>query len=199
MTEKNSNKILTLVLAVIICISAIVVLYVSLPKNETTDNNTDDTTNGNTDNNETEEPVILLTVIYNDTQNEYTLEDLEKFSAVTGTGRQVKSKLLPDTVLITPALNESAWEFTGVAVSTLLDEFENLPSNYNITITSSDEWITEYTKDNVTGIVNIYNETGINGTSGATMILAYKQDDEYISDEYGPLRIVFVGSDVITE
>lgn len=200
MADKDkTNKILTIVLAIVICLAAVVIIYVNLPQ-ETTDYTQDETNDGNTtDDDETEEPVTLLTVMYNNTKNEYTLEELESFSAVTGTGRQVKSKLLPDTIQITPDLNESAWEFVGVAVSTLLEEFEDLPDNYNITVTASDDWTSEYTKDNVAGVVNVYNETGIIGTSGATMILAYKQDGEYISDDYGPLRITFVGSDAITE
>ena len=199
MSEKNhTNKILTIVLAVIICISAIVLLYVNLPRDEKIENNTDNNSNSAINDNQTNDRIILLTVTYNNSKNEYTLEDLENFSKVTGTGRQVKSKLLPETILISPDLNESTWEFVGVAVSTILDEFENLPNNYNITVTSSDDVITEYTKDNVTGVVNIYNETGVFSKSGATMIIAYKRDNEYLFDD-GPLRIVFVGSDVITE
>jgi len=194
MEEKNnSNKIITITLAVIICLAAAVIIYVNLPINE--EETSDQGSSGDNTKNDSE---TILTIIYGDEQKNYSLKDLEEnFSPVTGTGRYVKSKLLPDTIQITPDLSEAAWTFTGVAVSTLLDEFENLPSNYNISVISDDDRVTNYTKDNVTGIVNLYNETGIIGTSGAAMILAYKQDNEYISDD-GPLRIVFVGSDVIT-
>ncbi len=189
MAENNSNKTITIALAVIICIAAIVLLYVNLPQDST------DTT----DDNQNTEPLVLLTLIYNNTENEYTLEELENFTSVTDTGRYVKSKLLPDTVLITPDLNESAWSFTGVAVKTLIDEFENIPDKYNITVTASDDWTSEYTKDQVEGTIDIYNETGnVTSTTGATMILAYTQDGEYIDEEDGPLRIALIGDDVIT-
>jgi hypothetical protein len=202
MAEKNNpNKIITISLAIVICIAAIVLLYVNLPQEntDTTDDITDNTPDETKDNNQIEEPVVLLTIIYNNTKNEYTLKELEDFTSLTGTGRYVKSKALPDTVIITPDLNESAWEFTGVSLSTLLEKFEILTENYNITVTSNDNWTSEYTKDQVNGIIDIYNESGnITSTSGATMILAYKQDSEYIGGDYGPLRIAFVGSDVIT-
>jgi DMSO/TMAO reductase YedYZ molybdopterin-dependent catalytic subunit len=194
MAEKDSsNKLITITLVVVICIAAIVFLYVNLPENDTIipDDEIEDPV----------EPVTLLTIIYNDTQKSYTLEDLENFSATTGYGRHIRGRLLPDTVLITPDLNESAWIFTGVDISLILEEFEDLPDDYNITVTSSDDWVTPYSRDNVMGFVNIYNETGnITATSGATMILAYKQDGEYISEEDGgPLRIAFVNSDIITD
>jgi hypothetical protein len=49
------------------------------------------------------------------------------------------------------------------------------------------------------GSVEIYNETGnITANSGAIMILAYMQNGEYISEQDGPLRIVFVNSNAIT-
>ncbi len=192
----DQKKLITITLAILICIAAIVVLYVNLPQAD--DENTND---GNTN----EEPVVLLTVTCGDEQNEYTLEELESFSSITGTGRYIKSKALKQgTVIIEPGLNELAWEFTGVEISTLVNQFENLPDNYNITVTASDDWTSEYTKDNVTGTIDIYNETGkITGTSGATMILVYKEDGSYYSEidpdnEIGPLRIAFVGEDVIT-
>ena len=37
----DANKILTMFLVVIICIAAVVLLYVNLPKDETTDDNSD--------------------------------------------------------------------------------------------------------------------------------------------------------------
>jgi len=195
MAENNSNKMITIALAAVICIAAIVLLYTNLPQ----DNTNDETDNGTPDDNQSAEPAVILTVTYNNTDYNYTLEDLESFTTTTGTGRYVKSKLLPDTVLITPDLNESAWSFTGVAVSTLLDEFNSIPDNYNITVTASDGWTSTYTKEQVDGTIDIYNETGnVTSTTGATMILAYKQDTEYISEDPGPLRISLVGDDIIT-
>ena len=199
--RNNSNKIITILLAIVICVAAITILYVNLPPEGTEDEQIEDQDNNEdtADGNETEEPVVLLTVIYNETQNEYTLEDIEGFSSTKGTARQIKTKTLPDTVIINPELNESAWEFIGAEVPTILAEFDDLPENYNVTITGIDDYPIEYTKDNILGNVDVYNETGeVVATNGTTMILAYKQNGEYITEEYGPLRIAFVGTDAIT-
>ncbi len=109
MAEKNNtNKILTIVLAVIICVSAIVLLYVNLPKNETKDNNT----NGSTDNNQTEEPVTVLTVIYGDEKINYTMNEIKAMTSYTGEGAKINKKLT-----ITGPYN-----YTGVKISTFLSE-----------------------------------------------------------------------------
>ena len=77
---------------------------------------------------------------------------------------------------------------------------QNLPENYNVTVTASDGWSIEYTKNQINGAFDLYNETGdLIEDRIVTMILAYKEDGGYITDEEeGPLRIVFVGEDVIT-
>lgn len=189
--ENNTNKMLTIGLVVVVAIAVIVLMYVNLPQEDTT------TDEGTEDANGTNE--VMLNVTYDNIKHEYTLEELEDLPSITGTGRKIKAKLLPDAVIIDPDLNDSAWQFTGVAISTFLGEFENLSDNYNVTAIGSDEWEISYTKDNVTGHVNVYNETGqVVRTNDTTMILAYKQDNDYISDEYGPLRIAFVDSGAIT-
>jgi hypothetical protein len=54
------------------------------------------------------------------------------------------------------------------------------------------------------GYVDVYNETGdIISDETAVMILAYKEDGSYYSEidpdnEIGPLRIAFVGDNIIT-
>jgi hypothetical protein len=188
--ERKNEKIMTLVLAIIISIAALTIIYVSLPDDSETDTADQD------DNNGVVPPVEenILTLIYGEEELEYTLTDLEEMEAYVGNGSQLKIGALPDIIIKGP------YNFTGVKFTTLLSELESLPENYNLTITSTDGWTDEFTKNHVEGVINIYNETGnITGNSGATMILAYKEDGEYITDEEdGPTRVAFVGEDVIT-
>jgi hypothetical protein len=185
--KKNTNKILSITLIITICIAFLVLIMVNLPESD--EQLLDD---------ELEDIDVVLTIIYENTYKNYTLEELELFSATTGYARNIKGGLLPE-VRINPDVNEPAWEFTGVVVNLLLEEFEDLPNEYYINVSSSDNWVSTYTKDHVMGSVEIYNETGnITANSGAIMILAYMQNGEYISEQDGPLRIVFVNSNAIT-
>jgi len=122
----------------------------------------------------------ILTIIYEDYSIIYTLNDLESMDSYTGT--YIKSKLLPDSVVI-----ENSNLYTGVKIITLLDDMPDMPENYYLSIISSDGWIINFTKNEVMGFVDI----------------AYKENGEYynVIDEdnvIGPLRIAFVGNDVIT-
>ncbi len=194
MAEKNSNKILTLVLAVIICISAIVVLYVSLPKNETTDNNTDDTTNGNTDNNETEEPVTVLTVIFGDEQTEYTLEELEEMETINGYGGYRTSY----------PMIKGQGTYTGVPIIELVELTAGSITNYSLIVTSNEKGVIQnqtYNYTTIQGNINIYNSTNASDdtpieTGDVTMIVCYEKDGEYLNEEDdGKIKIAFVNED----
>lgn len=129
---------------------------------------------------------VVLSVIFGDYQVNYTLEDIEALDSYNDTATMIKVGWLPDVV------TEGPNEFTGVKISTILDEIENLPENYSIKAYSSDGETTDYTKDNITGNVDIYNASGtIIGNNGSTMILAYKINGEYFEEDTGPIRIVF--------
>ena len=142
---------------------------------------------------------IILTVNFEDYSKEYSLNELKSIDDYSGTGRIIKSKLLPDTVEIEESIN-----YSGVRMNKLLEEIPDLPNNYSINVISSDDYIKTFTKENVEGNVYVYNEEGIvlpNET--AVMIIAYKENGEYYSDfdpnnEIGPLRIAFVEDNVIT-
>ena len=196
--EVKTNKIITLVLALIIVIAAITLVYINI--GDTTEDQEADGTEGSgegpseADDDKPSETTIL-TVSFGEEIVSYTLLDLEGMESVIGSGSYVKTRLLPDTVLI-----EGPYNYTGVQFSTILTGFDNLPENYNITITASDGWTSNYTKDQIEGKIDIYDETGVVvSQSGATMILAYKEDGEYITDEeIGPLRVSFIGIDIIT-
>jgi len=87
------------------------------------------------------------------------------------------------------------FNFTGVAISTLLEEYVTLPENYILIARSSDGYSSEYTKSIVEGTVNGYDSTGspLNAIN-STMIIAYEQDGSSITDG-GPLRLVFLNED----
>lgn len=146
-----------------------------------------------------EESSVLLTLIFGDFQTNYTLEEIEALDTYTGTGGYIKTKLLPDSVVISYMT-----EYTGVRITTLLEEIPSIPDNYNLSIVSSDGWKVTYTKNETLGFVDVYNETGeIISNDTAVMILAYKEDGAYYSEidpenETGPLRIAFVNDNVIT-
>jgi len=191
--EGKNEKIITLILAIVISLAAITIIYVSLPNDSDTNTaDQEDITNG--ENSSVEENI--LTLIYGEEELEYTLSDLEEMEAYSGSGKQIKAGALPEEVII-----KGPYNFIGVRFTTLFGEIDNLPSNYNVTVTATDDWVNHFTKDNITGNVWIYNESGVSiNNTGATMLLAYKEDSEYISvEDGGPLRIGFLGDEIITE
>ena len=190
---KEKNMMITIALAIIIVIAAAVIIYVNLP----VDNSSEDT-NSKADENQDNTTVnddIIFSLSYNNSKVNYTLDDLEAIKSFTGQGRYIKTKLLPDSIVI-----EESQNFTGVPIRFIMDVFEDIPESFNITVVSSDGWTSDFTYDQINGNVDIYNETAdIIENETAQMILAYKVDGQYYSEvdpegETGPLRIAFVGS-----
>ena len=170
------------ILANMLAILLIITLFVGCVED-------DEKTNG-----ENETPLDILTIVFGDYQVNYTLSEIETLDSYSGTGGYIKSNDIISDIL----------EYTGVQITTLIDEIPNVPENYNISVVSSDGWTVNFTKNQTLGIVDVYNETGViieNET--AVMILAYKEDGSYYSEidpdsETGPLRIAFVDDGVIT-
>jgi len=182
--KKSINKIITIVFVIVIILAVITVLYMYLPKN-TEDEKHLDTTE--------ESPIFFL--IFNDIEINLTLSDIESLETYSASGTYIKEGALPDNVIINGPYN-----FTGVNVSIILNQIENLPEQYIIKVTATDNWTTEYNMSEINGLVSIYNESGnITNDGEVTMLLAYKEEQEYINDtDVGPLRIVFVDSESIT-
>ena len=111
--EDKTNKIITVVLALIITIAAITLIYVNLA--EDTDEETDQDQQDET-NNETDEEIIF-TLSYGDEIKEYSLSMLEEIEAYESYGGLIKLGWLPDIVL------EGPYNYTGIKITTLLDEF----------------------------------------------------------------------------
>jgi hypothetical protein len=178
MVEKNnSNIFLTVVLAVIIFISAIVVLYVNLPKDGTKDDS-----------------VIVLTVIYGDTQIEYTINDLESMDTITGFGGYRTNR---------PIIGGQAI-YTGVPVIKLVESTVGYISNYSLFVISNEEGLIENKTFNFTtiqGVIDIYNSTNASDDTpieigGVTMIVCYEKDGEYLDEsDDGKIKIAFVNKD----
>lgn len=182
--ENNTNKKITAFLIIIILIAAFTYLYINLPGDNSKNENTSNQTGGEEP---TEEIGSILTVTFKNVQTNYTLEDLESLESFTAKATMIKTGWLPTVVL------EGPNQYTGVKFSTLLNQIENLPENYSINVISNDSKIIKYNMSQIQGNVDIYNESGvIINNSGATMILAYKIDGKYFTQEdTRPLRVVF--------
>ena len=198
MAEKNNqNKIITITLAIIICLAAIVLLYVNLPdgSSDTDDETTDDTNGGD----EVEELSVVLTVTYGETENEYTLGELENFTSTTGTARKLKASpfFSTGTIMISPEMTEQANQYTGVKISTIINEISNLPETYNVTISAPDGYDTTLNNSEINGNMVTYNETGNETYIDISVILAYKENEEYLSDD-APLKVAIVGDEPVS-
>ena len=188
---QNRNMIITAVLAIIIVIAIGIYAYTTFfNANETpSDENNDTNSKQSTDTN-----VTLLTIQYLGYNYTYTLSDLEEFEAETGSGRYIKTKLLPDTVVLGDIYN-----YTGVSIPMLLEDIAVSFNNYLLNVTATDGWMTSYTMNQTYGIVDVYDENGnVTHNGSALMIIAYKEDDNYYRDidpnnETGPIRIAFIG------
>ena len=192
---EKTNKIITVILILIITLAAVTIIYVNLSTDE------EDNTQGQKDDQHNKIPsgnndsdLELLSLIYEDTTNVYTLSMIEDFEDYTGYGGIIKPGWFPDIVV------EGPFNYTGVKISTLLEEFSDLPDSYNITVTSSDDKTNEYNFSEINGNVEIFNGTSNESytTGGVTMILAYKKEGEYLDETEGPLRIVFINDGEFT-
>ena len=191
----NNERILSGILIIAIVIAVATIIYVNLDNttsNETSDQNMD--INNGTSNNDK----IILNVSFGDMNINYTLDQLVSLESYNGSGRYIKTKLLPDTIIIS-----ETHQYTGVRITTLLDQFGSIPENCTIVIHASDGWSMNYTWDQIHGDIQVYNETAqIIDNATATMIIAYSEDGEYYIDKnpdtIGPLRIAFIDGNPIT-
>jgi hypothetical protein len=193
---KNSNKIISIILAIIICFAAITILYVNLPEENSNTNEVgnDDTTEENKEQQETEEPVVILMMKYNGVENEYTLEELETMDTITGYGGYRTSY---------PMIKGQA-NYTGVPITAIVDSIAGSITNYSLFVVSNDSGLIQnqtYDYDTIQGNTNIYNSTNASdetpiGTGGLTMIVCYQKDGEYLDvAKDGDIKIAFVNED----
>jgi len=185
--ENSSNKILTIILAAVIIVAAIVVIYANLPKEGI------NTKNDNENNqNQSEEPEILLSVIYGDEKNEYSIDQIERFVPTTGYGAKRNERLFI----------KSPGNYTGVLITKFVKEFSEDIINYSIIIIANESGIYKNLTLNystIQGLVPTYNSTNASdylGYNHMNIIIAYKKEGEYLdpSDD-GNLMIGFVSEE----
>ncbi len=131
--------------------------------------------------------IEILENLYNST---YSVSEtlLRTLPTITGEGGYMKKGGEIEDI-------RGPFNFTGVAFSILLEQFNLVPENYILIARSSDGYSSEYTKAVVEGTVNGYTPTGDPlDTINSTMVLAYEQDGSPILDG-GPLMIVFLNED----
>ena len=197
MAEKNnSNKMITIALIAIICLAAMILLYVNLPDSE----KTSDDINENIDEETVEKPIVNLSIIYDDQSITYSFDEIESMQSETGTSRYLKaSPFFKDgQIIIKPDINESANQYTGVKITKLIENIEKLPDNYNVTISAPDGFDTTLSKEQVEGNMTVYNETGVESYADVIPILAYKQGSDYLDEEDGVLMVAIIGEEPIT-
>jgi len=187
-TENKSNKIITIVLALIITLAAITVIYINLPQNKEKTSNENKGSQG--EGNKTTTPVIL-TVTYGNNHTNYTLEGLEALESYIGMGGYRNSV----------GSIKGKGNYTGVNVTRLVELTAGSIQNYSINVTSNDGKEIEnktFTYSEILGDVDIYdpnnpsNSTPI-GNGGLTMVLAYKYEGSYFNElKDGKLRTTFL-------
>lgn len=126
----------------------------------------------------------LLTLRYHGEKHSYTLDDLKDLESYSGTGGRLNS------------INEvtGPLEYTGVRISTLIEDIPGVHPIVDLMVISSDGYVTKFTNNQINGQVTIYDIHGEKtGVGGVIMMLAY--EEEGVSDfSGGPLRIAWVNN-----
>jgi len=179
MTSKT-NKIISAVVAIAIIISIVVLIYVNLPKQtETTE---DDNTPA-----QKESPTVL-TLIYNDEQQNFTLSQLERLEPYTAKGGYRSQS----------GFIKGLGNYTGVNITTLVNNLQPVPYKYTLQVFSDDGENASYNYSTIIGNVDIYNPDNASdpnpiGKGNMTMVLVYQYEDEWLNESSdGKLKIAFL-------
>ncbi|HWR63289.1 MAG TPA: hypothetical protein VN365_02675 [Candidatus Thermoplasmatota archaeon] len=186
MTSKT-NKIISLVVAIAIIISLVVLIYVNLPKPTET---TDDEPPAH------KESPTVFTLIYNDELQNFTLGELERLEPYTAKGGyRTQSGFI-----------KGLGNYTGVNITTLVDNLQPVPYRYTLQVFSDDGENTSYNYSTIIGNVDIYNPDNASdpnpiGKGNMTMVLVYQYEDEWLNESSdGKLKIAFLdGNGSITK
>jgi hypothetical protein len=188
MVEKQRQYI-TILLAVIIIIAVGVFIITNLPKYF--DNQQNSSNNDNQRNDTIPYNGTYLTIYYNEMQTKYTLKELQDLEIITGYGGKRTNF---------PSIKEQG-RYTGVVVTSLVEEIAGSISNYSLNVGANEEGIFENQTFNysvIQGNVNIYNASNaseIIDKGGVTMILCYQSNGELLDKtENGRLMIAFINN-----
>ena len=128
----------------------------------------------------------ILELNFENTSLSFTMSELKALPSVNGEGGYRRS---------TGTIN-GPYNVTGVAFSTLLGFLPSLPANYTLIAVAGDDYVSEYTKSMVEGLLSGYTPAGDPLDSiFSTMVLAYEIDGAPIPAGDGPLRIAFINED----
>jgi hypothetical protein len=174
MTTKT-NKILSAAVAIAIIVSIAVLVYVNLPKQTSTlpEDNPDHKTSPS-----------IFSLIFDDKQTNYTMNDLVKLEKYTGKGGYLAQS----------GFIKGVGNYTGVNISTLVSTFQPAPHQYNIMVIASDGNLT-YNYSIILGNVDVYNVSDQSpmGKSNMTMVLVYKYEGNWLNESSdGKLKIAFL-------
>ncbi|MFH1101147.1 MAG: Ig-like domain-containing protein [Methanobacteriota archaeon] len=127
----------------------------------------------------------IFTLSYQGEHISYSYDDLVALETYQGNGGRLK--VTGDVV--------GPFTYTGVRISTLVEELPNPPAEYSIIVISEDGYVTKFSSDQVHGDIMVYDTDGEEvSVGGVIMILAY--EEEGISDfDGGPLRISWINAD----
>ena len=126
----------------------------------------------------------ILTLTYNGKHKYYDLEDLLDFDLLTGNGGRLK---------VTGDIS-GPYEYTGVLVTTLAQEFPAMTSKYRMVAIADDGYTFSYTHEEILGDIMVYDTNGDEiGVGGVSMILATMEDGQ--TGYSGSYRIAFINHD----
>ena len=191
MADKQT-LLITAALAIVIIAAIGIMIYVNLPTGENTLEDSSQETDDSVDDSFLKNATFLC--IYGKNQKTYTVAELEKIQQYDGTGSKIKTGMFPQIIIDGP------YSFSGVKITTLLDDVDVNDTNYTVCITSSDGYQSNLTYNEIQGEIPVYNTTGeIIRNDNVTIMLAIKENGEYITeDDGGPFKVVIVGEDAIT-
>jgi hypothetical protein len=181
MTSKT-NKIVSAVVAIAIIISAIILIYVNLPKQ------TETTEEDNTNPPAQKEAPAALTIMYNDEQFNYTFGQIERLEPYTAKGGYRTQA----------GVIKGFGNYTGVNITTLVNTLQPVPYHYSLQVTDSNGEHILYNFSTIHGDVNIYNPDNASdpnpiGKGNMTMVLAYQFEGNYLNETSdGNLKIVLL-------
>lgn len=133
-------------------------------------------------------PESALTLRMGDESKFYSMDEIKELDSITGSAGYVRTG-------VTPPNPQGPYNYTGVPIYNLLNQELGLPAEYSVRAIAGDGFTVHYTQDQAEGTLQAFDpETGeVAGYANFTMLLAYGQDGEPLSSDFGgPLRIIFL-------